>query len=1170
MKWVYVLGIILAVVTVALVLPDTTKPLPFGECHYKRPYLPDNWWVMEAPECLCGTMCRKDGWVPRLTIGGSLMEERGIWVFGVTTHEEEGGILHFREYPDTDCVEHCVGCTPVLYEAEVIYVPYYGDPVYYSPYHVPVTYIPPGQYIVTSPSFHISNGVEIWYFYDDGNGPVMNAHLETDKPHYGKDECPVFTLTIIDQLTGNPIKVDGITGEIVLPDRTKKTLTTGMWVWNEGEKSYTCQWDLKNDDGNFSNPREGGYLVQITARKHLYKDASASSDFMVCYNVQFELKFDKNPPQYSLGQHVSIMVTITEDGNPLSGILGYELASPEGGSESLEWEETLPGVYHASYLPLQPGKYIISVWLQDDFGACYLGEASSSFEVLGEGEFECPFSEEESKELALMYSPYMYFYKGFWGEEKYFPASVEVMLMNSTFWEFELGRSKKIDNYDKSAEFIKKFTDPNHYLDLNSKSCVIDSDLVDEQGEINVYYRVVCHRYQERMYIVIQYQFFYIFNDHFFPHEGDWEMIEVLLDYETREPVGVAYARHKSGEYRPWEDMEKEGTHPRVYIAKGSHAAYFEGGIHAIQILNYPFLVIPADFTSNNGEKALTPHLHPISENSGPPWLYFGGNWGYRIGASDEEDCSVRWISAPDGPLYNRETWVNPVGWALSHYNNKSEKIHSPYTLFSLSCPADMLITNSAGQRLGYINGNFVQEIPNSYVQNLSEEEAYVIAGTETYKIEVSGTGDGVFNLACSINLWDRTTVIQYRDVPVTLNTKAVLDLESDLLLKVDTDQDGITDFTVSPISMELSSSNPIQPLQRGTDVIYELLLENKGDPSTFSINVEVPPAWSYTLSETTVMLHAGESATVLLTVTSPAELLEQDYDVHVDAFCLENCNLTASMDLIASFSSELAVEDIGVLCNQEDVILTAAVSNMGLIDAAMVTIYFYCGLPCEGNLLGEQLVTVPSGKTTFVSLGCSLPEGFYTFSAVVDPTNDIPESCEFNNELQISYLLDHTPPECEIFFDPESQNLTIRGIDNLDSAVDISVMESEQKGKKIQVYTLIDDTKNATEITLEIIHNNHPLESEITGLKYNGEPATLPSNSLKIEYVVENNSIKILNQYLTIEKSKVHLIYNGNKDETRVIMNGKSVEKEGCLVLVVRTDKGNLLSSIENVRWTS
>lgn len=318
------------------------------------------------------------------------------------------------------------------------------------------------------------------------------------------------------------------------------------------------------------------------------------------------------------------------------------------------------------------------------------------------------------------------------------------------------------------------------------------------------------------------------------------------------------------------------------------------------------------------------------------------------------------------------------------------------------------------------------------------------------------------------------------------------------------------------------------------------------------------------------MMLNAGESATILLTVTSPVELLEQDYSIRVEAFCLEDYTLTASMDLIASFRSELVIEDIEVLDSQGDVTLTAVVSNMGLVDAAMVPIYFYDGLPYEGSLLGEQLVTIPSGKTAFVSLRFSLPEGLYTFSAVVDPTNVIPEPCEFNNELQISYLLDHTPPECEIFFDPESQNFIIRATDNLDSVVDISVIESERRGRKIQEYTLTDDTENVTEITLEIIHSNHNLELEITGLKYNGEPATPPRNSFKIEYVIENNNVVILNQSLTIEKSKVHLIYNRNKDETRVIMNETQHGEKGTQTLIVRTDRGRLLFSIENVKWLS
>ena len=187
------------------------------------------------------------------------------------------------------------------------------------------------------------------------------------------------------------------------------------------------------------------------------------------------------------------------------------------------------------------------------------------------------------------------------------------------------------------------------------------------------------------------------------------------------------------------------------------------------------------EFTSDIGWHGLPSDYCLISETSGPPWLYFGGNWGYRV-RREKDDCSIRWFDAPRGPLYCRETWLNPVGWAFSKANNRSEILRKPYTLFSLSCPADMVITNSIGQRLGFVNGEFVQEIPNSYIQNLGEKEAYLITGIDKYTVEVFGTGKGIFNLACSVNSWNNTKTIKYSNVPVTATTKAVLDLGSDLL----------------------------------------------------------------------------------------------------------------------------------------------------------------------------------------------------------------------------------------------------------------------------------------------------------------------------------------------------------------------------------------------------
>lgn len=85
--------------------------------------------------------------------------------------------------------------------------------------------------------------------------------------------------------------------------------------------------------------------------------------------------------------------------------------------------------------------------------------------------------------------------------------------------------------------------------------------------------------------------------------------------------------------------------------------------------------------------------------------------------------------------------------------------------------------------------------------------------------------------------------------------------------------------------------------------------------------------------------------------------------------------------------------------------------------------------------------------------------------------------------------------------------------------------------------------------------------------MKYNGQLAAIPQNSFKIEYVIKNGEVKMLNQYLIIGDTKVHLIYNGNRDQTQVIMNGTHKIEKGLLLVVVRTNKGNLQHSIMDMR---
>jgi hypothetical protein len=108
-------------------------------------------------------------------------------------------------------------------------------------------------------------------------------------------------------------------------------------------------------------------------------------------------------------------------------------------------------------------------------------------------------------------------------------------------------------------------------------------------------------------------------------------------------------------------------------------------------------------------------------------------------------------------------------------------------------------------------------------------------------------------------------------------------------------------------------------------------------------------------------------------------------------------------------------------------------------------------------------------------------------------------------------------------------------------------------------MYTLTDDAGNTTELHLEVNCTTHQIKAEITDMKYNGESVPLPRNSFKIEHAIKNGKIKMLNQFLTIGDTNVHLIYNENQGHTKTIVNGTEEINEGLSIIVIRTNKGDL-----------
>ena len=110
----------------------------------------------------------------------------------------------------------------------------------------------------------------------------------------------------------------------------------------------------------------------------------------------------------------------------------------------------------------------------------------------------------------------------------------------------------------------------------------IENQLFREGVQPTVYAHVT--RYDDTGDYAIQYWFLYFFNFRLNEHESDWEQVTIRLDSD-KNPVDVFYSAHEGGHARAWDKVQKEGEHPIVFPALGSHANYFTAGRHPVSVV---------------------------------------------------------------------------------------------------------------------------------------------------------------------------------------------------------------------------------------------------------------------------------------------------------------------------------------------------------------------------------------------------------------------------------------------------------------------------------------------------------------------------------------------------------------------------------------------------------
>jgi hypothetical protein len=257
-------------------------------------------------------------------------------------------------------------------------------------------------------------------------------------------------------------------------------------------------------------------------------------------------------------------------------------------------------------------------------------------------------------DLAQQYAPILYFEQN----EKCYPVNVSYALDNSKL--YQVGNPTPILT-EPNASNIAAYTTKDYYLD-NQRGTVTDNGITNDYQNKMAALGYTVYAHVDNTNNVIQYWFFYAFNGgDLNNHEGDWEMVQVHLS--GGQPIEAMYSQHYAGQKATWNQVEKEGTHFKVYVAHGSHANYLR---------SYSGMIgIASDHVGNSG-KVLKPADYTLTLLESQAWLNFGGHWGWA-GSDTEQNVqsSILGQAGPQGPKYRefqdgQTMWADPLGWGAT------------------------------------------------------------------------------------------------------------------------------------------------------------------------------------------------------------------------------------------------------------------------------------------------------------------------------------------------------------------------------------------------------------------------------------------------------------------------------------------------------------------------
>ena len=160
--------------------------------------------------------------------------------------------------------------------------------------------------------------------------------------------------------------------------------------------------------------------------------------------------------------------------------------------------------------------------------------------------------------------------------------------------------------------------------------------------------------------------------------------------------------------------------------------------------------------------------------------------------------------------------------------------------------------------------------------------------------------------------------------------------------------------------------------------------------------------------------------------------------------------------------------------------------------------------------------------------------------------------------------LFDEIPPEAEIFFNLDTQELEIKGIDNTTVNPIVSIVE---KNKEI-IYQIEDEVGNTTKLYFEKIkQKGKEIKAKLEVIQYNDEEIIELEADFKYEWSLDKHTgeIKNLEQKLEVKNQfKIKAKYNHKKDETKIKIKLPDQEEQkqtlsGIVIIKLITKSGVL-----------